>query len=184
MRTSCAPNSPASSPPAPARTSTSAFLRSSGIPGQQRQPRLLRLLRQLALELAQLLRGHLAQLRVGEHLPRAGDVAAQPAVGDGQIVELAQLAVLAHQARKERAVGDDLRLRDADGQFFIARFDRLELARDAFGFVEILLQDHTLLAQTTRGMPLRSLRMPDWAHSTPSCTSSSTRSASPIPTSR
>ena len=50
-------------------------------------------------------------------------------------VHLAQLAVLAHQPRERRRVGDDLRAGDLHRQLLIARLDALQLARDALLFV-------------------------------------------------
>ena len=105
------------------------------IPGQQHDARPGRQVGELRFQLADLLAGQLGHVGILQHLPRAGELLQRPSIFRGQIVHLAQLAVLAHQPRERRRVGDDLRAGDLHRQLLIACLDALQLARDALLFV-------------------------------------------------
>ena len=156
-----------------------------GILRQQGDARFAGLFCQLLLQQFQLFLGHIGHVRIGQHLARAVDFAEQPAIVHGQRVQLGQIAVLAHELGERGGIGDDLGQRNSDGKLLKAGFNGFQLTGDALLFVKgVALQNQTLLAQTMRGMPLRSLVTPACAHTIFSVTRESTGSASPMPTSR
>ena len=99
--------------------------------GQQRDARLLGLVRKALPQLHKLLLRHLPHVGVGQQLLGGGDLLPQAAVLHGDGVQLLQIGVLTDQPRKQRAVRDDLGQRDADGQLLKAALDALQLACNA-----------------------------------------------------
>ena len=106
------------------------------VAGQKGQPGRLGLRVQLGLQFVKLRAGQLGHVRVRKHFPRALDVVQQLAVGDGHVVQLAQLAVLAHELGKGGRVRDDLRQRNADGELLEAALYGFQLGGDARLLIE------------------------------------------------
>ena len=78
----------------------------------------------------------LRHVGIGEHFLCVLQIARELFEAHSDVVQLAQFAVLAHQAGKQRCVRDDLRQRDSNGKLLVAPLDRFELTRDSLALVE------------------------------------------------